>query len=229
MNEENQISYYAVIPATIRYDNELKASEKLLYGEITSLANRMGYCFASNRYFANLYNVTIHTVSQWFSHLEKLGYIYIELVRDTKNNTITERRIYIKDIPYVQKNTYPYVYKSTYPIYKKVQYNNIKYNIDDLFNLIINNSRELPENFINIIERLEFNYKEEQLKYMKEDKINMIKNIFYVLYDLYTNNFDSLLAKTSRESLLNLYYSSQEHSPNDLLNYYKKSIINNTT
>ena len=132
MNEENQISYYAVIPATIRYDKELKASEKLLYGEVTSLANKFGYCFASNRYFADLYNVTTHTVSQWFSHLEKLGYLHIELIKDNKN-LITERRIYIIDTPYVQKNTYPYVLKSKYPIYKKVQYNNIKYNIDDLF------------------------------------------------------------------------------------------------
>ena len=65
MNEENQISYYAVIPATVRYDTNLKPAEKLLYAEITSLSNKYGYCFASNKYFANLYNVDPHTVSQW--------------------------------------------------------------------------------------------------------------------------------------------------------------------
>ena len=228
MNEENQISYYAVIPATVRYNNDLKASEKLLYGEVTSLANKFGYCFATNRYFANLYNVTTHTVSQWFSHLEKLGYLHIELVKD-KTNVITERRIYIIDKPYVQKNTYPYILKSQYPIYKKVQYNNIKYNIDDLFYLIINNSSELNSDFIKIIEKLEFNYKEEHLSYMQEDKITMIKNIIYVLYDLYNNNFGSLLLKNSRESLINLYLSAEEHTPDNLLSYYKKSIINNTS
>ena len=230
MNEENPISYYAVIPATVRYDNELKASEKLLYGEITSLANRMGYCFASNRYFANLYNVTVHTVSQWFSHLEKLGYIYIEFIKNTKNNALQERRIYIRDIPYVQKNTYPYVYKSTNPIYKNVQHNNIKYNIDDLFYLIINNdSEKISNEFLKIIERLEFNYTNEMLNYMQEDKIAMLKNIIFVLYNLYINDYGSLLAKTSRESLINLYKSAEQHSPSNLLNYYKKSIINNTT
>lgn len=227
MNQENQISYYAVIPATVRYDKELKASEKLLYGEITSLANRMGYCFASNRYFANLYNVTIHTVSQWFSHLEKLGYIYIEYIKNIKNNALQERRIYIRDTPYVRKNTYPYVYKSTYPIYKNIQHNNIKYNIDDLFYLIINNNSEkISSEFFKIIEKLEFNYTNEMLNYMQKDKINMLKNIIFVLYDLYNNNFGSLLAKTSRESLLNLYKIAEEHRPNDLLSYYKKSIIN---
>lgn len=228
MNEENQISYYAVIPATIRYDKELKASEKLLYGEVTSLANKFGYCFASNRYFADLYNVTTHTVSQWFSHLEKLGYLHIELIKDNKN-LITERRIYIIDTPYVQKNTYPYVLKSKYPIYKKVQYNNIKYNIDDLFYLIINNSSELSSDFKDIIKRFEFNYKEEDLSYMKEDKINMVKNIIYVLYDLYNNNFGSLLLKISRESLVNLYLLAEKNNPDNLLSYYEKSIINNTS
>lgn len=33
-------NYYAVIPAEIRYDKKLKANEKLLYGEITALANK---------------------------------------------------------------------------------------------------------------------------------------------------------------------------------------------
>ena len=129
MNEENQISYYAVIPATIRYDTRLKAAEKLMYGEIISLTNRMGYCFPNNKYFANLYNVTIHTVSQWISYLEKLGYIAIELIRDNKKQ-IKERRIYIRDSLYVQKNTYPYVLKSTYHMYKNVQDNNINIKID---------------------------------------------------------------------------------------------------
>lgn len=41
MNEENKVSYYAIIPATVRYLKVLKANEKLLYGEITSLSNRM--------------------------------------------------------------------------------------------------------------------------------------------------------------------------------------------
>lgn len=225
MDEENQISYYSVIPATIRYDNRLKANEKLLYGEITALSNKNGYCYAQNKYFAKLYNVTIHTVSQWISHLEKLEYIYLELIRDEKKQ-IKERRMYIRDNPYVQKNTYPYVFKSTYPMYKNVQDNNINNNIDDLFILIINNSKTIPKEFYLILERLEFIYTEKILSMMQKDKIQMLKNIIYVLYELYNNKFDSLLNKISRESLLNLYNLSQNHMPEDLLNYYKKTIIN---
>lgn len=227
MNEENQINYYAIIPATVRYSKKLKASEKLLYGEITALSNKNGYCYAQNRYFADLYDVSIETVSRWISNLQKFGFIKIKVNRN-ENKEVISRYIYIVDIPYQQKNQYPYIQKNQEGIDENVKENNIKYNIDDLFYLIINNSEKISNDFLKLIQKLEFNYTSETLTFMKEDKIYMLKNILYVLYDLYNNNFDSLLAKTSRESLLNLYYLSQEHSPNDLLSYYKKSIINST-
>lgn len=50
--KENQekVGYYYVIPATVLYNKELKANEKLLYAIITSLVCKEGYCFASNNY-----------------------------------------------------------------------------------------------------------------------------------------------------------------------------------
>lgn len=143
-----------------------------------------------------------------------------------ENGAIKERRIYINDTPYVQKNTYPYIFKSTYPMYKKVQYNNIKYNIDDLFNLIIRNSTEISKDFYLLLNRLEFLYTQEILKFMKPDKIQMLKEIIYTLYELYNSNFNSLLFKVSRESLLILYTLSQENINENQLSYFKKSIIN---
>ena len=50
MKEEIKPNYFAVIPANVRYDNELTEKEKLLYGEITCLSNKEGYCFALNNY-----------------------------------------------------------------------------------------------------------------------------------------------------------------------------------
>ena len=92
MNEESKNNYYAIIPATVRYNKDLKPNEKLLYGEITALANRYGYCYAQNRYFAELYNVSIETVSRWLSHLQKLGFIKIE-IRRNENKEIIARYI----------------------------------------------------------------------------------------------------------------------------------------
>ncbi len=50
MNEENPIGYYAVIPSPVLFNQNLKPNEKLLYAVITVLANKEGYCFASNNY-----------------------------------------------------------------------------------------------------------------------------------------------------------------------------------
>jgi len=83
-------SYYAIIPAEVRYSN-LKPNAKLLYGEITALSSKEGYCFATNNYFAKLYNVTKNTISLWVSQLNKAGFISVELIK--KGEQITERRI----------------------------------------------------------------------------------------------------------------------------------------
>lgn len=40
-----QPNYYAIIPACVRYA-KIKANAKLLYGEITALANKTGECYA---------------------------------------------------------------------------------------------------------------------------------------------------------------------------------------
>lgn len=225
MNEDNKINYYAIIPATVRYNQKLKAAEKLLYGEITALSNVKGYCYAQNRYFAQLYGVSIETVSRWLSHLQELGYIEIEIIRNDKKEVI-ERNIYIADTPYCQKNQYPYCQNSQYPIDEKVKENIININIDDLFLFIINNSDKISNEFYLIINKLEFNYTTDILSIMQENKIQMIKEIIYTLYSLYNTDFKYILPKINRDELINIYIISKEHNPSDFLNYYKMAIIN---
>ena len=255
MNEENKINYYAIIPATVRYDKNLKPAEKLLYGEITALANKNGYCYAKNRYFANLYEVSIETVSRWISHLQQLGYIKIKVVRN-ENKEVIERYIYITDIslniqcsidekvntpidkkvntllteksiPPIDKKINTYCKKHQYPIDENVKENNINNNkIDDLFYYIINKDSKISNDFYKIIERLEFNYTEEMLFMLNEANLQIIKNVIYVLYELHNSEFSLLLLNVNRESLFDIYGKSQDHKPKDFLNYYKKAIIN---
>lgn len=87
-------NYYSVIPAKVRYDEELKANEKLLYGEISALSNKNGYCNAGNTYFSELYGVHKKTISDWVTHLKNKGYVEVELFYEDKK--IVERRIYIE-------------------------------------------------------------------------------------------------------------------------------------
>jgi hypothetical protein len=88
-----QPNYYAIIPASVRYDSRLSASEKLLYAEITALANMRGYCNASNDYFSRLYQTKKETVSRWISALADLDYISVVVDKTIGN----QRLIYIKE------------------------------------------------------------------------------------------------------------------------------------
>ena len=103
MNEEKELpSYYSIIPATVRYDHNLKANEKLMYGEITALASKNGYCWAENRYFAELYDVHKITISNWLKNLEDNGYIRTELKYVYGTKQVSKRLIYINDTPISQ-------------------------------------------------------------------------------------------------------------------------------
>ena len=82
--------YWAVIPSPVRYDEHLTPSEKLLYGEISSLTGKTGYCFASNAYFAALYGLTERTIRRMLADLHEQGYIRIE----DGNGGRQRRRIY---------------------------------------------------------------------------------------------------------------------------------------
>lgn len=70
--------FYAILPASVRYDTRLKAAEKILFCEITALSDQNGYCHAQNGYFSRLYQVDERTIRRWIHSLEKLGYIRVE-------------------------------------------------------------------------------------------------------------------------------------------------------
>lgn len=90
-------NYYAIIPASVRYDKRLNSTTKLLYGEITSLSNKEGFCWASNSYFAELYDVVPHTISKLISQLAQCGYITIELTYKEDSKQVDQRIIKITD------------------------------------------------------------------------------------------------------------------------------------
>lgn len=82
--------FYAILPASVRYDGRLKAAEKILFCEITALSDQNGYCHAQNQYFSRLYQVDERTIRRWIHSLEQLGYIRIEYEKagDTQQRRI---------------------------------------------------------------------------------------------------------------------------------------------
>lgn len=93
MNEKP--NYYAIIPADVRYDDELTPNAKLLYGEITALSNKEGYCYASNTYFAELYKVSNRTIIRMINNLVNKGYLEKMNIYKKGTKEILQRRLYL--------------------------------------------------------------------------------------------------------------------------------------
>ncbi|HAR6121589.1 TPA: DnaD domain protein [Staphylococcus pseudintermedius] len=125
-----QPNYYSIIPANVRYDKELKPMEIIMYGEITALANKYGYAYASNSYFANLYQVHKKTVSNWINHLKDKGYIRTVVTRN-EDMSVKDRKIYVIP-PYEQKDGEGYPQKDSYSIHEKTEENNTSNNITSI-------------------------------------------------------------------------------------------------
>lgn len=132
--------YYAIIPASVRYDKDIPANAKLLYGEITALCNERGYCWASNGYFADLYEVSKVTVSRWIKALVDKGYISTEIEFKENSKEVLHRYIKIVDTP-INKNVEGYYQKDNEGINKNVKTpinKNVKENTTNINNTINN-------------------------------------------------------------------------------------------
>lgn len=88
-------NYYAIIPAPVRYDKELVPMARILYSEITALCDKQGFCWATNKYFADLYSVSDRTIREWLNVLKNKNYINIDIIYKENSKEIDMRRISI--------------------------------------------------------------------------------------------------------------------------------------
>jgi len=84
-------NFFLIIPAHIANDFDIDDSTKLLYGRIVSLSNKEGYCWASDKYIADMCGVKDRVISDRLKALEDKGYIHRET---TKIGMYWDRKIY---------------------------------------------------------------------------------------------------------------------------------------
>lgn len=82
-------SYYSILPAAVRYSKDLTDFQKILFSEITALANKDGYCSASNGYFAELYSKEPENISRHISKLETAGFLCRFVVKNEAGQIIS--------------------------------------------------------------------------------------------------------------------------------------------
>lgn len=161
-------SYYAIIPANVRYDQRLKPNTKLLYGEITALCNERGFCWAGNEYFADLYGVNKETISRWVSDLIKFGYLNREIIYKEGTNQIINR--------YLRINQYPIDEKRNTPIDEKVKDNNTS--INNTFNNTKEYIRELPPSKKSKAKPIRHKYGEYKNVLLSDEQMEKLKTEF---------------------------------------------------
>lgn len=84
-------SYWAVLPANVRYHRDLSQTAKLLYAEVSALAQANGYCWATDAYLAETLGCSVATVTRSLRKLRDLGFIRCERTTNAKG---TERHVY---------------------------------------------------------------------------------------------------------------------------------------
>ena len=141
--------YYAIIPANVRYDKDIPANAKLLYGEITALCNEKGYCWASNGFFADLYEVSKVTVSRWIKALVDKGYISTEIEFKENSKEILHRYIKIVDTPIIKNDEgYYQIIKNDEGYYQKDN-EGFNKNVKDPINENVKENNTINNNTIN--------------------------------------------------------------------------------
>jgi hypothetical protein len=81
------------IPAEILLNEDLSDKEKIILSMILYLSEERKSCFASNKYIANIVNVTHERVSKIISALKDKGYVSVKLKYKTDSKEIEERQI----------------------------------------------------------------------------------------------------------------------------------------
>lgn len=119
MDKEEFINVF-ILKSVLR-DNRLTFLERLLLIHIISLCKKNGYCWATNRYFCDIYNVTQVTISKSISNLATFGYIKTEY--DNKGTNNSKRIIKLSEILNLKIKSIKDIFNTGYKQNFK-QYNN---------------------------------------------------------------------------------------------------------
>ena len=87
---ENPMNYFVVFPSYLL--EHLNHRQCVLFGVINSLANKRGYCYATNKTLVKMVNTSNKSLERDLKVLEGRKLIFRELIHDS-NKRVVERRI----------------------------------------------------------------------------------------------------------------------------------------
>lgn len=119
-------AFWAVVPATVLYDDTIPANAKLLYGQITQMTGADGCCGMTNAQLAEPNGLSEDSVSRLIKALEKAGHIELRYTPDARDGHPT-RSIYqvLQSPPLTGKNADKLTGKKTEPLSAKKSMGNV--------------------------------------------------------------------------------------------------------
>jgi hypothetical protein len=215
---ENQANYYMVIPAKV-WNSKINPQAILLYGHISVLSNKNGYCWATNNYFEKALGISEATVTRCLASLETIGVIKRHIVYKEGSKQIAKRLIYITDehTPIVIDESSPIITGDNTPIITDDQDNSTSLNTIKPNNIKNNNKSlqgsldsldayaEEDQKIISLFEKVEWAFKDKGLVVGNRD--NALK-LFQIIGNkvadgvLYRLNNDWTWKPTSLEAWL---------------------------
>ena len=115
-NPQEFRAFWSVIPATVLDDMQLQANAKILYGVLSSLMRREGYCWPSNAQLAAAMHCSEDVIRRWLAALQHDGHIQVRVVPNRKTGGKIRRIFPSLPEPVLQEDAAGYSdkYPSTY-------------------------------------------------------------------------------------------------------------------
>lgn len=93
-SEAREQSWLSFIPYALRNDRNVSDGAKVLYTFISSLCDKEGYCWAANKYLAEIVGISERELRRRIGELSKSRYIDIEFIKGEKGE-ILKRKIFL--------------------------------------------------------------------------------------------------------------------------------------
>lgn len=210
-------NYYAIIPANIRYDDDLIQGAKLLYGEITALSNQKGFCWANDMYFAKLYKVSKKTIQTWLKSLEDKKYLTREVIYKEGTNEIVRR--------YIRLCVYPTNENVHTPMHEKV-----RDNITSINNTVnnTNNIKDIPPSKKRKEAPVRHKYGQYQNVLLNDNDLEKLKQEFPIDWEQRINSVDEYVETSGTKyknflAVIRSWAKKDRAKPNNSFKKYNQS------
>ncbi len=72
------------LDGAMKNKESIPPSGRIIYAEVCALAQKEGYCYASNKYFSSVYHLSVQSVSRLLNALKKQGFLEISYGKDER-------------------------------------------------------------------------------------------------------------------------------------------------